>query len=76
MDKISNQLVIVLLVLIVLSTVISTIGFMNIETKTVDATENQGSGRAALNIVSPEDVKGTGAETDTGKASINIINKK
>ena len=53
MEELSNKLVITLLVLIVVSTVISTIAFLNLEPTVIvnDISGSQGSAKATIQIV-------------------------
>ena len=71
MEELSNKLVITLLVLIVVSTIISTIAFLNLEPTIVvnDVSGRSGSAKASIGIVG----ESTNEVSTSAEASINII---
>jgi competence protein ComGC len=73
MEELSNKLVITLLVLIIVSTIISTIAFLNLEPTVVvnDVGEQTGSAKASIQIVN--ELPKPDMDTSSAKASIEIV---
>ncbi len=76
MEEISNKLVIVFSMLVIISTIISVIAFVSIDTapEFIDnPNDDYSSAKASINIVPYGSVKETNHDEATAKASLNIV---